>query len=135
MMFRSAALVLLMVLPAACSRDAPPRLEPGVPVEGDLDVTSDNGMLTVAPAIIDLCAHPEGFVAADVRSDATSTGTESSEIWLESDGIRKLWSGSGAVFEGRTGVWLKDGSKVSLVDKRDGNELASITLKANTCTR
>ena len=131
-----AAMALAVAMLAGCRRDPPPRLEPEPePAKSGLAVTSENGMLTIDPATIDLCQHPEGVVAVDVRSDASASGTNATEIVLQSQEGRKVWSGSGAVFRGRTGVWMREGDRIILVDKRGGTDLAAIAISSRTCQR
>lgn len=140
----AAYIIVIVVLATSCTPDSPAKLEPvnsGAAAEQvathemeALSRTSDNGMLTVSPAIIDLCTVPEGIIAVDVSWDATSTGTDGTQVWLESPGEgRKLWSAAGAKLQARTGVWMRDGSKVILVGNA-GAELAQIQISARTCS-
>lgn len=133
-LFLASALLAL----AACERSAPQvsgnRQVATSPVE--TKVVSENGMLTVDPAIIDLCEKPEGIVASDVSWNANSAGTEGVEIWLQgADGTKTLWSASGAVFASRTGTWMSDGSEVIMVDGENDQELARIRIKAKPCAK
>ena len=142
---RNLIYVLVTVMATACTPDAPPKYQEksgqdnpqaaaASPTPVVTAVTSSNGMLTVDPAVIDLCKNPEGIIAADVKWNASSTGTESTEVWLESPGEgRKRWSGAGAIFETRTGTWLRDGSKVILINNGTKQELAQIQIVAKPC--
>lgn len=145
--FRAACLVVIVFLVTSCAPDAPVKLEPVDSRQPDgqagreiheaetESITSTNGMLTVSPAIIDLCRAPEGVVSVDVSWDASSTGTEGTQVWLESPGEgKKLWSQEGAKGEARTGEWMRDGSKVILVGNA-GVELAQIEISARTCPK
>lgn len=135
--FRSILFALSVIAVAGCERSGPKA--PGS-VDGSTvvltQVVAENGMLTVDPAIIDLCNKPEGIVASDVSWNATAAGTEGVEVLVQSPGEeKKLWSAAGAVGKARTGPWMRDGSQVILVNGEDRQELARIQIKSQPCAK
>lgn len=97
-------------------------------------VTSENGLLTVAKGRIDLCSEPEGLVASEVSWDASSVGTEGTQVWLkEAEKEPVLWSESGAKDSSATGKWLRDGTEVILINGENKQELARIKVEAIPC--
>lgn len=116
------------------SPQAPVTDQSTAPVE--TRITSENEMLTVDPAIIDLCKKPEGIVESDVSWNASTTGTEGVEIWLQSpEGEKKVWAAGGAVLSGRTGPWMREGSEVILVNGENKQELARVKIKSRPCDK
>lgn len=139
-----ALLVCAVVLSGCDSRSGHEPTEPSAevprsapaPVAVTTKVVSDNGMLTVDPAVIDACTHPDGVVASDISWNATSAGTEGVEVFLQGpEGDRKLWSAAGAVAGDRTGPWMREGSEVILVNGSDKKELARIAITSQACAR
>lgn len=95
---------------------------------------SDNGMLTVDKARIDLCSEPEGIVSSLIRWDASASGTQTTQIWLQLPGQSAvLWSQAGAAGQASTGRWLRDGSQVILIDPENDQQLARIKIRALPC--
>lgn len=123
-----------------CDRGAETAAPPSERVQAEKTVepsakTSENGMLTVDPAVVDTCSRPDNVVAARVSWNASAAGTEGIEIWLQSPGEeRKLWLASGAVASEQTGPWLKDGSTVTLVNGEDKRELATVLIEGRGCS-
>lgn len=102
----------------------------------DMSVTTDNGMLTLDPAFLSSCAGAPDIIATQVKWDASATGTEGAEIWLQSVGEeKKLWAATGATGSGETGPWMRVGSMVILVDGRNKQELARLALGSRPCDR
>ena len=135
--FRVVLVAFAVIAVAGCERSAPQAPSPAqtlAPVA--TQVVSENGMLTVDPAIIDLCEKPEGVVESDVSWNATATGTEGTEVWLQSpEGEKKLWSATGAVSKSRTGPWMREGSEVILINAENRQELARIQIKSHRCAK
>jgi hypothetical protein len=97
-------------------------------------VSSDNGMLSVDPGLIDLCTHQDGTVEADVKWDATSAKTEGVQVFFEGlDGNKKLWASGGATGSGQMGHWLQAGTQVVMVNSHDNQELARVKLSSVPC--
>jgi hypothetical protein len=132
------AMVMAFLTLQGCQPDAPAPSATPDPGEASAPVslskTSENGMLTVDPAIIDLCKEKEGIVASKVSWNATSAKTEGAQIWLQDSGQeRKLWSAGGALESSTTGRWMRDGSTVILVNGENDEELARIAITARPC--
>lgn len=97
------------------------------------ELASANRMLTIKPGAIDLCEHPQGVIPVFVAWDARATGTEGVEVYLQAPGEQpKLWARSGAHGGDMTGPWMRDGSRVILING-DGTELASLTINGLAC--
>jgi len=91
-------------------------------------------MLTVDPAVVDACTHPDNLAAVNVTWDATAAGTEGIQIFLQdAAGAKKLWSAAGAKGSQETGQWMADGSQVILVNGADSRELGRVGIKFTPC--
>lgn len=132
-------LVVLALALSACNEPASDSANTGATTPAppttpvSLAKNSENGMLTVDPAIVRACPGADA-IAAKVRWNATSAGTEGIQLWMQGPGEeKKLWSAAGAVGEGDMGPWLREGSAVILVNGEDKKELARIVIAAVPC--
>ncbi len=101
----------------------------------DSVLTSDNHMLIVRHGRIDLCENPDGVVSSEVEWNATTAGTEGTQVWLkERDKEAVLWSEAGAVSKSTTGHWLRDGTEIVLKNAENNRELARVEVTAVPCT-
>src|SRR5690554_6773403 len=120
-----AAALLVATSLAACSPDTQPA--PTAPAESPAAAPAEEApaapaaiveaRLEVSPQSFSLCEHPEGLIEADLSWDASAAGTRWVQIFVESPSSeRKLWASKPPQGEGRTGRWVRDGSRFTLVD-------------------
>lgn len=97
-------------------------------------LSDPSNMLILRPGAIDRCTATDGFIAVEVSWDATAAKTEGVHVFLQNAGEeRKLWSSAGAVGKDTTGKWMRDGSKVILINASNEQELAHVQLKDAPC--
>lgn len=90
--------------------------------------------LKLDQSVVDLCAHPDGLMATQVSWDASSLPTEGVEVWLQSPGEeRKLWAATTPKSTDKTGEWLRNGSKVILINGADKAVLQEIVVTEKAC--
>ncbi len=104
------------------------------PAPASLAKLSENGMLSVDPAMVSACAGSPEAVAAKVKWDASPLGTQGVQIWMQTPGEeKKLWLAGLPVGEDVTGPWLRVGSSITLTNGEDQKELARIVISSNSC--
>lgn len=132
-----AALLTMALTMTACQPEVVPQpgKDAGDKEQTAVEVTSENGMLSVNPGIIDMCRHPDGIISSKVNWNAASEGREGVEVWLQGKDEKeaKLWSADGPTANSTTGKWLQDGHFVILLDGASKTELARVKITSRPC--
>lgn len=92
-------------------------------------------MLTLSPGAIDLCTAVDGAIAMEVSWDATQANTDGIKIFLKdpTTGEEKLWLAAPAQGSDKTGVWMREGTVVRLVNANTDADLANMTVTSVAC--
>lgn len=134
----------LIVSTVACTQSAPPEgsapATPAAQAQSSpvlADQKDPSGMLTLSPGAIDLCTAVDGAIAMDVSWDATQANTDGIKIFLKdpSTGEDKLWLAAPAQGHDKTGVWMREGTVVRLVNANTDTDLAKLTVTSVNCNR
>ena len=132
----------LIVATSACTQSTPPESSaPPAPsaqsqaAQALPDQKDPTGMLTLSPGAIDLCTAVDGAIAMDVSWDATQANTDGIKIFLKdpTTGEEKLWLAAPAQGSDKTGVWMREGTVVRLVNANTDADLANMTVTSVAC--
>ena len=138
-MKHSIPVALLMLALCGCQKPASDNVAaetaPVVPqAAANLARSSENGMLTIDPAVVRACPGAPESVAAKVKWDASSMGVQGAQVWMQAPGEeKKLWLSGLPVGEDVTGPWLRAGSTVTLTIGEEQKELARVVVSADDC--
>lgn len=135
------SIITLTLLICSCTAETTPNTtqQPSAPQQAPAattrTITSENGMLSATPGVINLCEAEDGIISSHVSWDASSTDAEGVEVWLQGkeEAEPKLWSADGPVSSSTTGKWLREGHQITLIDGASKSELAKLEIKAITC--
>ena len=136
-------MMLLVVLSVGGCGKAPapgastPQLAAPVQPAAPAELRDSTGMLTLSPGTIDMCSAVDGVIAMDIAWDASKANTDGIKIYLKdpSSGEEKLWLAAPAQGHDKTGLWMREGTVVRLVNDQDDVDLAKLTVTSTSCTR
>ena len=144
---RNLLLAMALAMTAGCSQEAPspppkgpaaaaPTEAVGAPVAGADRVrpAAAGAAFSMTPDSFRICDADNGAIASTAKWDVTAQHVAEVSIYVvDAKGEKKLWLDGGATGESTTGKWVFADSTFQLLDRKTGELMSEVAIKALPC--